>query len=210
MNARKLLLNRIGKPSAITGAIVVVLVTVGSATAFADLIYNGSFEIPDMPEPGMNGGTPAGWSGGLYVFRKPWYPSYWPDPEDGEQYVDIGDSEVYSFTQAVTVTIPGDYLLSWYDNAYPGSEYFYYVSIGDRRNLYSSPSAFSWILRALDLELGTGVYTLKFEAAAFSGSDTLIDNVSLTLVSAVPESDTLGLLTLSLTCLALLGTRLRK
>ncbi len=187
--------------------------------AAASILLNGSFESPTVPVNSYQFVTPNSWVGGsstvaLFNGSVEISPgSYWPSPENGQQYVDIGDVSTYSLSQGFTLTGGGAYQLAWYDNAYDtgtGTTSPYSVTISNNsfqvvaaENLNAAPAA--WQGRALLLNLGPGTYTLTFTALGIPyGYDTLLDNVTLTPVPTPP-----AMLLLATGIAGLVSTRIR-
>jgi hypothetical protein len=95
-------------------------------TNSANLIVNGSFEMPVIGSDSFGWGVvPAGWvdpGSPLVNSSGPgWsYPGgLVPPAEDGQQYGDMGDDSRYlnsSLSQTFTVVTSGTFTLSWYDN----------------------------------------------------------------------------------------------
>lgn len=164
-----------------------------AAAGHAAVLVNGSFEETTF-------GFPDGWSGNPFVVFVGDIdgPGGWPAPQDGNQFVDIGYGETspgvpaFVLWQTVTITTPGDYRLDWQHNTHsdtgPGNA-DYYAEILDSSGVISlaagafDPGNFGiWGHESLTATLGAGNYTVKFSSGPASGRDTLLDNVSLTLV----------------------------
>lgn len=167
----------------------------------ANLISNGSFESP-AGVPGLNSTRPTGWSGfGSFVNGLVHGPGvvlgsafHYPDPFDGDQFVDIGTG---SLTAAFTVTTPGEYLLTWRDNSLTtGWNGSYGVEIKDSSSAtvlftaysysYVTPSP-PWRALALVLpHLAAATYTLTFGPGT---TYTFLDGVSVDLRPETPTPD---------------------
>jgi len=165
------------------------------------LILNGSFELPAIPANSYENTTPPTYwslSGGQFAFLdngnvtgvlQPG--ATWPLPEDGQQFVDIGNEPTFSLSQDFTVTNPGIYTLSWYDNTgqiggLQGSPYTATVintgtvQTVTSTNLDGWNATSAWTPRSIQLSLSSATYALEFQSDNYpSGLDTLIDNVSL-------------------------------
>ncbi len=167
-------------------SLVCIVVALSSGTASASLIQNGSFESPQTSDGIYPGLTPDHWIGGAYLFSGNTWPGFWPAPQNGNQYEDFGYTP-YLLSQSFNVSAPGQYLLTWYDNAAAGYFHQYSVSVtGNSPVSFSGTgSAATWASRSLFLTLAAGSNTLTFVAGV--GSDSLVDNVSLV---AVPEPST--------------------
>jgi hypothetical protein len=174
-----------------------------SVRARADLLQNGSFESPAIPANSKASITPDSWYwtgsvGAGWVFNDPVYISTLPLAEDGSQYVDIGFNGIWTLSQSFTVSSPGAYDLTWYDNTAinPPGPSLYGVKIRDDlaqiivNQTFDAAHAGAWQQVELPLTLSSGTYTLTFSGNS-SGYDSLIDNVSLT---SVPEPSSLALL----------------
>jgi hypothetical protein len=156
-----------------------------SANAANNLIYNGSFESPTVNNV-YSYITPTDWTGGTLLFNTVG-DGFWPAPQDGNQYEDIGFTGYPALTQVVNVPKTGSYSLTWYDNEAVGYSHSYDVLInGNTVATGSGIGSLTWQSQSLLLNLSAGPNTLSFQGAA--GSDTLIDNVSLT---SVPEPPTI-------------------
>jgi len=114
--------------------------------------------------------------------------------------------------QTLTVTVPGTYDLTWFDNAAAGNTYTYYVNLGGTTVDISGLASTGWTKHELSVYL-SGDTTLAFDSTLPGGSgDALLDNVQLQPVQrSVPDSGgTFGLLNLALGGMAVLGRRLRR
>lgn len=175
-----------------------LLITSGGVRA--NLIPDGSFESP-VTAPGLSSVRPAGWTGyGSFVGGLVHGPGVmqgsfqYPDPFDGDQFVDIGVGEIVT---SFTVATPGDYILKWYDNSLiTGGNGSYGVEIRDGTLATVISTAYSysyltpsppWRELTLDLPaLAAGSYTLKFGPGT---THTYLDNVSLEARQAVAAPD---------------------
>lgn len=185
--------------------ILAVCAIVGFSTRAQNLLLNGGFESPTIPSDTAQNATPSSWAWGSNVglifngnVGGIWS---WPPPQEGQQFVDIGNESFYTLSQAFTVTNQGVYMLSWYDSSgHAGglttSPYSMIVSTGGVQTLTSNrfdayhATIGVWQARTQQLALIPGSYTLRFRAeGVFNGLDSLIDNVSLQLM---PDSDLLA------------------
>lgn len=161
------------------------------------LLANGSFESPILSSNSFTVSTPstlpAGWSGspfavvnGSSVFNAG---ATWPPPQDGQQYLELGDDPSFRISQNFTVSTAGSYTLSWYDSTAlttsPNTSP-YSVAIINSANQTIATNYFEaghngiWMNRTMDITLDNGSYTLSFIAQGFLGGwDSLIDNVRL-------------------------------
>jgi hypothetical protein len=161
----------------------------------ASILQNGSFESPVIPANTYQPGTPTSWrwSGatGYIDSGSPIDPptgGRLPSPQDGQQYVDIGNVGSYVLSQNFSITEAAPYRLAWYDSAYyPADTSPYSVSVTNSSLQTVTSQSFNgahggnWVARELWLNLGPGTYTLTFTAQGhFNGYDTYLDNVSLT------------------------------
>jgi hypothetical protein len=141
-------------------------------------------------------------------------PGGWPNAQDGNQYVAIASSifpptpGFSTLSQIFNISVAGDYVLGWYDNAFSGvGGTPYSVSIVPNglglpvSQTISFPlGASSWGSHSLSTTLAAGNYTLIFKADATGVGRTLLDNVSLDAAAStsVPETgSTAGLLGLA-------------
>lgn len=175
--------------------ILAVSAALSTATAgHAQIVVNGGFEATTF-------GFPDGWSGNPFVVFVGDIdgPGGWPAPQEGNQFVDIGYGELspdvpaFTLWQSVTITTPGDYRLDWHHNTHddtgPGSGFANYraalLDAADApvaQGLFDPGNFGVWGYALLTATLEAGVYTVKFSSGPASGRDTLLDNVSLTLV----------------------------
>ncbi|MGE3309772.1 MAG: hypothetical protein AB7O66_07365, partial [Limisphaerales bacterium] len=173
--------------------------------------------------PGLSSVRPSGWSGyGSFVNGLVHGPGVvqggfqYPNPHDGDQFVDIGTGEM---TAPFTVATPGDYTLSWYDNSlitgWLGS---YGVTIQDSTANTVASASYSYYYLAqsppwreliLDLpDLAAGSYTLTFGPGT---THTYIDGLSLVAnqAAALPDGANtaalIGLAVLAGTALSMRG-----
>ena len=127
--------------------------------------------------------------------------------------LDIGNSSGNSagVNQTFTVTVPGTYDLTWYDNAEIGEPHTYSVSLGGTTvDFTNGVGSTTWTEHELSVVL-SGSATLTFDPI-LGGVDTLLDNVQLQPAQAsVPDgAGTFGLLNLALGGMAVLARRLRR
>ena len=192
------------------GLVIVAIVTGGclfSCLASANIVLNGGFELPSIPANSIENVTPTDWTGFSTIFNGTYIEpgSTWPSPEEGNQFVDIGNAVGTSLSQTISITTGGSYVLSWYDNTgefggVTGSPYLMKVLdssldtvISQSLNAYTG--SLNWQMRSLDMVLSPGSYDLAFFPEGVpQGLDTLLDNVSLT--AAVPEPSTWAMLLL--------------
>ncbi|MGD0350930.1 MAG: hypothetical protein ABSB84_11560 [Verrucomicrobiota bacterium] len=171
-----------------------------------NLILNGSFESPVIPANTYQLATPTYWSwSGLtsgYIFNGNVLESgaTWPLPQDGQQFVDIGNQSVLTLSQEFTITNQGVYVLSWYDSTgqsggMTGAPYSVTViNTGTvqtvaSNSFYAYNPTSAWVARSIQLNLSSATYTLQFQSETYSDSlDTLIDNVSLVPLSAIQSA----------------------
>lgn len=171
-----------------------------SGQASAQLVANGSFELPGIPPDNFAIGVNAtGWSGPPVLFNGT--VSGWPAPQHGTQYADIGNQGVGGRTeQVVSISVLGNYVLSWYDNTAYGATgpSTYRVAILDSADGIVASGDFSafndgsgvWQGRSLGGTLEAGSYTIQYESIpGGAGWDVLIDNVSL-----IPELEEYSLM----------------
>jgi hypothetical protein len=120
--------------------------------------------------------VPSGWSGGVWIVNGN---TYFPVPEDGSQYDDIGNGSSGPLSQTFNVPVAGQYMLTWLDNEAAGWEHSYTVSVTGNPTIgYDAVSSGDWIPQSLSLTLSAGTNTLVFQPTGAAG-DTVIDKVSL-------------------------------
>ena len=203
-----------------------ILAVVSSTASAANLIVNGSFEIPVTTTPNtlqsfptIPGWTPAGSATSIYVINGDIGVFDWPSSGQlGQQFADIGNASSTGIQQ--TISVPSGFFnptLTWYDATLgitPGSviEFSSYsVTVADSLSGMVATSTYAtnsdaWAVKSLALPsfLAPGNYTLTFEPSSGVGQkDTLIDNVVL-----VPEPSSITLLLLA--ALPLLTCRSRR
>lgn len=179
---------------------LVVGAVVGFSAHAQNLLVNGSLESPVIPSNTTQHITPTSWTWGSSVglIFNGNLGGTWPLPQDGQQFVDIGNQSIYTLSQTVTLTNQGIYVFSWNDSsghagALTTSPYSAIVITGAvqtvRSNRFDAYQANVgvWGSRSLQLTLSPGTYTFRFQAQGVSnGLDSLIDNVSLV---QVPDED---------------------
>jgi hypothetical protein len=164
----------------------------------ANLIQNGSFESPVVPaNTSVSYVSPTSWqgSGQFEIFNGAAQAPIYPGPEDGQQCVNVaggGGGVGQGFlSQAFTVSSPGTYVLTWFDNTGnggPGSTAPYSVTVFNggggtvaNQDLNLSGNGIpGWVQRSMTLNLSTGTYTLQFRSRQGPyGLATMLDNVRL-------------------------------
>lgn len=163
-------------------------------------LLNTDFESPAVARNSDAHVAPTSWtwSGAFGLVINGKIGSIWPDPQNGLQYLDLGQVGS-TLSQTFTVTSGGSYRLGWYDNtAFPvlrGNETSpYAVYIGNASSQVIASESFdayngnlAWQARSINAFLAPGSYTLRLTAQApFDTTDTLIDNLSLTMVLVSP------------------------
>jgi len=160
------------------------------------ILTNGSFEEPAVAPNTYVHSTPLSWiwagpagfifngNGGLGAF---------PIPEDGQQYLDIGNQPTFAVSQSFKITGAWDYSLQWHDSAGQNilttSPYSVAITdISDHDVVSTNLDAYHakvWQRHQFTIALSPGSYNLTFRAeGVFNGTDTLIDDVGLEPVSA--------------------------
>lgn len=193
----------------ITGRLASLALLLFSPSAFSSLIQNGSFEAPALPAGSVQQVTPTGWSwagSAGFIFATS---AGTISASDGLQFVDIGNTSAFAIQQVIAVTEPGDYALTWNDNATAFAQeapYTLTVSSGAAASRFDANEGIDaiWNSRTLLLSLAPGSYTISFAPADIPGplpaQDRFIDNVSM--VSAVPAPPAFWLLVTALAGLA--------
>jgi hypothetical protein len=191
-----------------------------SLTVGPNLITNGTFASPVIAASSVSAVSPTSWTstlvnfneGGEFLVNASAGPftgvtgggqDSFPAPEQGQQYVAIGDQSGSKVSQTFTVSSPSTYLLSWYGSSYTSSPYAsvspYEAVITNSSSatigsLSSTPTADIWTPETMSVNLSDGTYTLSFIPTGYFGQAcSLVDAVSL---AAVPEPCTLSLLAL--------------
>ena len=151
-------------------------------------IVNGSFEVPARPTNTFGLGTPEGWKwAGTQGLIRNGSQTVFPLPQDGQQYVDIGNLTSYSLSQVIGIERSGLYELSWFDSTgKPAVSSPYTVDILDAAGLALASTNLNashlevWRQNRMNLPLVAGSYTLRFSSKGNGSTyDTLIDRVSL-------------------------------
>jgi hypothetical protein len=166
----------------------------------ANLIVNGSFENPVVPE-GYFSVMPTGWAAPLYnytggIIHPPGSlgPLY-PPAQHGLQYELLNGGSIFQDNIVLTA---GDYQLTWFDNTLTDRSTQYQVYMYDSLNNPVASLAVgtfhggdTWNARSLPMTLAAGSYKLEFMWVYGAGYPYYaLDNVSLDLV-AVPEPTTM-------------------
>jgi len=178
-------------------------VVVDHSARAQNLLLNGSFESPAISSNTTQHTAPSSWTWGSSVglIFNGNLGSTWPLPQEGQQFVDIGNESIYTLSQTFTVTNQGVYVLSWHDSsAHAGalttSPYSMTVITGAVQTVTSNgfdayhATVGVWAARSQQFALSPGTYSLRFRAeGVFNGLDSLIDNVSL---ERFPDDDLLA------------------
>ena len=213
------------KTRLMSAAIIATCIPAPTA-ALANLIANGSFEVPAIADGTLQAITPLAWTGGAALMNPSaagtfaGNPFLWPQAPEGAQYEDIGNEAKYALSQNFVVADADTYLLLWQDNTAlniaPGFQTApYSVAIRDSAStvvftiaLDSYHSDGAWVARSVQQFLNVGTYSLTFTSLnQFNRTDTLVDAVSLAV--PVPEPATSLLVTIGLSTL-LGATKLRR
>jgi hypothetical protein len=165
-----------------------------------NLILNGDFESPLIPANSIQHATPDSWtweSAVAFIFNGSYGP-IWPLPESGQQFLDLGNETTFALLQSFTVSQAGQFRLDWFDNtaAVPGFNSPYSVNLLDGslqpvfQANFDAAHGFTWQSNSILVSLSAGSHTLRLHAQGFFGGlDTLIDNVSITLVTLDSDGD---------------------
>lgn len=173
------------KKSRLLGAACVcslMLVGIQPRQAHANLIVNGSFELPDVGLIGIQtifvGGEPAGFgwtviSGNVEVAGE-LYPSLHGPAFDGQQYLDLNGVTVGSMNQLFPTTVGTDYQLSfayasnyvWHDASSPAFATVFITDVGSLTQLVT-PFSISHGTSS-STNLNWTVYTANFTAIGTS------------------------------------------
>lgn len=183
-----------------TIVLLAVCAMAGYGANAQNLLLNGSFESPSVPTNIISATIPTSWSGSgplLGMIHGAYGTLYPPLPQDGQQYVALGNSS--SLSQVFTISSPGNFTLSWFDSSEfngPGQFSPYQVivtnSIGNtvmNASFDANASGFGvWTPHSIGLALAADTYTLSFYGnAGFFAERSLLDNVSL-----VPEPSSIS------------------
>src|ERR1035438_6557667 len=104
-------------------SIIVACALIGISAPAQNLLLNGSFESPSLPSNTYNYTAPTAWQAnssdvGMVNGVSSWPNGVWPLPEDGQQYVELGNpGPGDTISQVFTVTNSGVYFLSWFGSA---------------------------------------------------------------------------------------------
>jgi hypothetical protein len=192
-------------------AVIAALLAGQASAATVELINNGSFESIDGHTVLTSGhwniyNNITGWTGighGIEVRNNVAGSAF-----DGKYFVELDTTANSAMQQSVTTTAGQHYTLSFAFENRPGvktsSEGIEVFWNGVSKGVYNNST--NWKLETLDLVGVAGLSTLKFSARGTSDSyGTSLDKVSL--ISAVPEPETYGML---LAGLALVGVVARR
>jgi len=181
-------------------------ICLSAVTASANLVLNGSFELPVLTQNTQINAVPDSWN---TTGPASWIFSYPGLAQSGTQYYDLGNSSAYNLSQSIMVTTAGTYTLGWFSKQISSTTAPFTVSFeGDSVNASQTFTPInSWRADSLgDLSLVAGTYTLTFTSGYAGGYDTVfIDNVTLTSTSPVPIPAAVWLLGSGL--LGLIGAR---
>ncbi|PWU19574.1 MAG: hypothetical protein C5B50_06320 [Verrucomicrobia bacterium] len=177
---------------------LLLLLASKSTSNCANVLTNGSFESPVVAANSYGArAVPDGWTGSPFSLNNGVAPlgcGAWGPPQDGAQYVDLGDYPGENLAQTFTVAA-GFYQLTWYDNtanctdAGPSP---YNVLIIDTNHavlstIFDAGHGGVWQARRAQVQLADGEYTLIFTAEGYAGGwDTVLDNVALIFIAAQP------------------------
>jgi len=192
-------------------AVIAALLAGQASAATVELINNGSFESIDGHTVLTSGhwniyNNITGWTGighGIEVRNNVAGSAF-----DGKYFVELDTTANSAMQQSISTTAGQHYTLSFAFENRPGvktsSEGIEVFWNGVSKGVYNNST--NWKLETLDLVGIAGLSTLKFSARGTSDSyGTSLDKVSL--ISAVPEPETYGML---LAGLALVGVVARR
>ena len=201
--------------SVILGLLVAASLSIGSpADAAPNLISDGAFEAPDLPDTFYISGPFGPWTFDHAVLVDttspafdPWYGAAEPAGADGDQFVAIQ----YTAAMYQTFSAPSTSLnLSWLEAGRPDynpnscctGELIYEVSLnGTAYGTFTSSTGSAFSIRNLPVSGLTpgAVYTLAFKGLTTASDETaFIDNV---IATAVPEPGVWSLLILGFGCI---------
>ena len=185
-----------------------------SSNGIAQIISNGSFESPAIPDGTYHAPPPTSWIGGVFLDnpnatgKMAGLGFTWPQAANGQQYIDIGDTASTALSQAFVLTGTGTFTLSWQDNTglniipgYQTAPYAVRLVNGSAQQVFihnfdSWRASGVWQARSIAQALSSDTYTISFTSLNyFNGTDTLIDTVQ---ISSVPEPTDAILLSLGL------------
>jgi hypothetical protein len=174
-------------------SVVLLVALMSAASAQDNLIFNGSFESPSLPGPGYANTTPSGWAwtpgdnnGRPDLIREP-YTTLYPIAENGTQYFSIGSVGDGTLSQIVTISMAGNYQLTWYaivaNEGQTSSPSPYRVTFGSTTGQFDAGQSLglTWEPQRLALNgLAAGSYTLSFTGLNFQGGfGSIIDDVQI-------------------------------
>jgi len=191
-----------------TALFTLAVLAAACAPAQANLLTNASFEgaVPALAAPGAQycyGCANGGWSGSAVVIRS--NSSAWGNPaalggySHGSQLIGLQNN---TYVEQGLTLASGTYLLTWADAGRRGYLNTQYDVLFDNTVLnvahYATQAGQAWGTHSLSFT-ASGTGALRFQGLAVTADGTaFIDNLSLTLTSAVPEPASIALVVLAL------------
>ncbi len=190
------------KIKALIGLAFVLLTFSAATNANANLITNGSFELPLIATNGYVREAPDSWTTGSNPGCVVNGTAFGFSPANGIQFYDLGNTSAYTLSQTIDITTAGQYQLAWSASSTSYSSKFvtqYSVTFDGSTTTftpgYSPYYGGSWASNSLSFDLAPGLYTLTFASLTNIYFDTCLDNVTLTLTpSSVPVPPSMLLL----------------
>ena len=188
---------------AITFASLIASAFMGTSAGAQNLILNGGFESPLIPNNSRQTKTPISWTVGssAILINGNGGTAIFPLPQEGQQYASVATSPIFTLSQNFSVTLGEEYMLQWFDSTAHGagatSAPYSVAVLSTTSQILASANLEAyhpndWTERSMSMALTPGNYTLRFTPAGngAGGLSPLFDNVSITIV---PEPSTFSL-----------------
>ena len=102
---------------AITFASLIASAFMGTSAGAQNLILNGGFESPLIPNNSRQTMTPISWTVGssAILINGNGGTAIFPLPQEGQQYASVATSPIFTLSQNFSVTLGEEYMLQWFD-----------------------------------------------------------------------------------------------